>query len=166
MRLWLPEKASARLSIKGFFGAGCIFPRHRVDVSQARRVAKGLYIRSLRCFTRRNRVWRDVRNHKGDDAWLSVMFTFVRSTNFSISIFVRDSSQSFIRINKCNNYRIDHRFIFFLYFNFFLMLSLFLASITTSIGHLFGVLICYSRISSGTRNYWSVKRIDLLICSY
>jgi len=25
MRLWLPEKASARQSIKGFFGAGCTF---------------------------------------------------------------------------------------------------------------------------------------------
>lgn len=35
MRLWLPEKASARPSIKGFVGAGCIFSRHRVDVSQA-----------------------------------------------------------------------------------------------------------------------------------
>lgn len=40
MRLQLPEKAFARLSIKGFVGAGCIFSRHRVDVSQARRITK------------------------------------------------------------------------------------------------------------------------------
>lgn len=36
MRLWLPEKASARLSIKGFVGAGCIFPRHRTLMSHKR----------------------------------------------------------------------------------------------------------------------------------
>jgi len=54
MRLRLPEKAFARLSIKGFVGAGCILPRHRVDVSHARRVTRAsLHAIALSFYTTR-----------------------------------------------------------------------------------------------------------------
>lgn len=79
MRLWLPEKASARLSIKGFVGAGCIFPRHCVDVSQARRCyyQGTLHTTARKLYTAQSVFDERYKNNREGDAWLSIVPTFL-----------------------------------------------------------------------------------------
>jgi len=129
MRLWLPEKASARLSIKGFVGAGCIFPRHRALMSHKRAESYqgDLYIRSSRCFTRRNGVRRDIRKWRENDAWLSVAIVsvrhvFTRLTNLLdlVSEHIRE-----ILLSDDINYDILTAFLERDYYSFSLSLSLF-----------------------------------------
>jgi len=47
MRLRLPEKAFARLSIKGFVGAGCILPRNAALMSHMRAELPGRVYRAI-----------------------------------------------------------------------------------------------------------------------
>lgn len=87
MRLWLPEKASARLSIKGFVGAGCIFPRHRgwcLTSAPVLHTTVGLYIWSKVLHIARVNVTYSRDKSEGDTWTFDKVCIFACLTNFSL----------------------------------------------------------------------------------